>query len=426
MSERIKTLVITLLSITMVLLILAFFAITAVSDALKLDDIIFEFFRREDTAEAAVENKEDGLLSAPSQVALLRGNGRLYYPQSAEAFMNVYRSTLRITDEALGSASYKGEISQNEYLFLLLNTGVLYKYNFDLPFYLLSPQISERFPAVDANVKDMLICLENSEVLLVISSWDNRYYSFSTLSDPSYINTLCSGYPENGQIAATYSNPEIAYSGIISDGNFSMPCYTNVKADSDSDLPKTVISALGMNPYLTSVYRDGESMIYMEGSHRIVLHSDGHLSYFSEDREKGIPIEFDSQESLQKQLSQICANTSSIVHSLWDDLSSDFTMLNLSDFEETETGYILYFEAFIGGCLVNSVDHCAAAVQVSEGKIVNLSMHPLRLEKGNDTQILPFKQAAAIAPAGSFIAIQYNIADNLLTPVTVFVKEETP
>ena len=426
MVEKFKTLIITLLSLAMVALLFAFFAITAVSDALKLDDIVFELFRRGEKTEATFADNDAFPISTPFQIALLKGNGSLYYPSGASSFMNVYRSTTRITDEALGSAVYEGELSQSDFLPLLLNVGVLYKYDFALPFSLLFPETANRFPEIDTNVADMLICLDGENVMLVITGSDNKYYRFSTLSDPAYINTLCGGYSENGQIAATYTNPDLAYSGIILNKTSSLPCYSIVKASSDGELPKSVMSSLGMNPYLSSVYRDGDSMIYMEDFHRIIIHPDGHISYFSEEKDKGISIDFDAQESPEEQFLQICTQSSNIVHQLWKVLSSNITSLNYSRYEETDSGCILYFEAYVGGCFVNDELHSAAAVEVSNGKIVNLSIHPLLLEEGIYTDILPFRQAAAIAPAGSTIAIQYNLTDDLLTPVTVFVKEETP
>ena len=58
MVEKFKTLIITLLSLAMVVLLFAFFAITAVSDALKLDDIVFELFRRGEKTEATFADND--------------------------------------------------------------------------------------------------------------------------------------------------------------------------------------------------------------------------------------------------------------------------------------------------------------------------------------------------------------------------------
>lgn len=424
MAEKLKTLAITLLSITMTVLILALFAIIAVSDALKLEDIVFEFFRKSEDIDTTASENETASISTPFQIALLKGNGVLYSPLSVDSFSNLYRSTMPITDEALGSATYIGELSENEFLFLLLNTGILYKYDNPLPLSFIFVDYSAT--EVDAKVKDLFIYNENNQVWLAVSSSDGKYYSFSTLSDPSYINILCGGYIENGQIAATYSNPELSYTGIIMSESFEMPSYTNVKADYEGELPKTIMSTLGMNPYLASVYRDGSSVIYMEGFHRVAIDEDGHLSYFSEEEGKGIAIDVDPQANAEEKFLQICTQSSGILQQLWTEISSSFVTLSFSIFEETDGGYILYFDAYIGGCLVNHSLHSAAALQIDDGKIINISVHPLRLERAENISLLPYKQAAAVAPAKSCIAVQYTIDDDLLTPATVFIKEETP
>ena len=86
MVERLKTALIVLLSLALAVLLLAFFAVTAVSEALSAEDIIFEFFRRGEEAETTLKSSEDTAISTPCQIALLQGGGKLYSPTSVGDF----------------------------------------------------------------------------------------------------------------------------------------------------------------------------------------------------------------------------------------------------------------------------------------------------------------------------------------------------
>ncbi len=424
MTEHLKTALIVLLSVALVTLLLAFFAVTAVSEALSAKDIIFEFFRRGEETETTLKSGEDAAISTPCQIALLQGNGNLYSPTSAEDFYNVYRLTTRITDEAIGSASEMTELSEGDFLLLFINTGIMYKYDYALSASLLFPEATERFNNANIYVKSLLVCLEQNEVLLILTNENGEHYSFSTMSDASYLQQLCSDFDANGVISAITTTPNVAHDSILIDKPFTMPAYSVANGNGDSEVPDEVMTTLGMNPYLSSVYRDGESTIYMEDIHRVILHSDGHLSYSAAEEGDGISLNIDSSAEDAEQFYAVCTKSSAIVFDLWHQLSGDEVSLCYAYSEQTDNGYILYYEAYIGGCFVNTKEHSAAAVSVSNGKITGISLHPLRIVESRDMDLLPFKQAAATAGNGDYIAIQYEVADGILTPITVCVKEE--
>ena len=422
MAEHLKTALITLLSLTLVGLLFAFFAVSAVSEALSAEDIIFEFFRHDQKTQTTHKNVEETAISTPCQIALFKGNGKLYSPTSSEDFYNIYKLTSRITDEALGSARAMTEMSNGDYLPLFINMGVLYKYDFALPVALIFPEMADRFLRLDFSVKTLLVSLEGRNVLLVLTDENGKHYSFSTMSDPTYLQGICSEYEENGIISAITSISDIAHDSILINEAFSMPVYTTANY---GEAPEGVMSTLGMNPYLTSVYRDGENTIYMEDIHRVIMQSNGHLSYSATEKDDGIPLNIDIKAEEKEQYYALCLGSSAIVSALWQELSDDNVSLCYSFSKQTEDGYIFYYEAYIGGCYVYAKDHSAAAVAVSNGKITDISLHPLRLNKGEDVQLIPYKQAAATAGKGEYIAIQYELTEGVLTPVTVCVKEES-
>ena len=425
MTERLKTALIILLSTVLAVLLLAFFAVTAVSEALSAEDIIFEFFRHGEETETALKSSEDAAISTPCQIALLQGGGKLYSPTRANDFYNVYRLTTRITDEALGSAMGMKALSEVDFLPLFVNTGVLYKYDNALPVALLFPEAAERFADTDILVKTLLVCLEGDNVLLVLTDTDGKHYSFSTMSDAAYLQQLCSDFGENGVISAITTTPNVAYDSILINDTFTMPSYSSIIGTGGSEVFDAVMTALGMNPYLSSVYRDGENTIYMEDIHRVILHhSDGHLSYSAAEDGAGLSLNIDPSFDGTEQFYAICTKSSAIVFDLWHQLSDEKVSLCYAYSEQTEDGYILYYEAYIGGCFVNTKEHSAAAVSVSNGKITGISLHPLRIAAGKDIVLLPFKQAAATAESGNYIAVQYEVSGGTLTPVTVCVKEE--
>ena len=423
MTERLKTALIILLSTVLAVLLLAFFAVTAVSEALSAEDIIFEFFRRGEEAETTLKSSEDTAISTPCQIALLQGGGKLYSPTSVGDFYNVYRLTTRITDEALGSASGMKELSEGDFLPLFINTGVLYKYDNALSAALLFPEASEGFADTDILVKTLLICLEDDNVLLVLTDTDGKHYSFSTMSDAAYLQQLCSDFDENGVISAITTTPNVAYDSILINDTFTMPSYSAISGASDSEEFDAVMTVLGMNPYLSSVYRDGESTIYMEDIHRVILHSDGHLSYSAAEEGEGLSLNIDPSIEGIEHFYAICTKSSAIVFDLWHQLSDEEVSLCYAYSEQTDDGYILYYEAYIGGCFVNTTEHSAAAVSVSNDKITGISLHPLRITADTVIDLLPFKQAAATAESGNYIAVQYEVSGGILTPVTVCVKE---
>ena len=427
MTEFLKTLLICVLTVTMVLLTVCFFIVTVSSDALSPRDLVFEATRstRTESNEKDVSGTQLQTAAFPCQIAFFSGMGRLYMPLSHQEYSEALSSTEQFFEEAIGSCYDYRQSSETDYLLSLLEQGILWVYDYPMPFYMLSRWADYDYALQDISVSSMFACVKDSSVTLHLKDSAGAYHCFSTQADGAFITRTCATFSPNGVISAMTNSRNTADDVLILSGGFSLPCYsvnTGYSGD-NTEISRTVMTRLRINPYLSSVYRDGDTTIYIEGSSRLHLYADRHLSYTVTDQSGGIPLSIPSDVSRQDSLLAMIEGVRAIVFGLWDDLSSDSVQLSLTSISENDGAYTLYFDAYIGGCYISRGDIAAAAALVENGKITSLSIYPLSLHRTKDSSVLPFAQAQAAASDKAVLRVQYVLGDeNILVPILADVK----
>ena len=186
MTEFFKTVLIFVLTLSMIFLLVCFFVVTAASDALSPADLLFEFTRASGGTEPAAENTSGVHQTAafPCQIAFLSGMGELYMPISYREYQEALTNTTQILEEAVGSAYGYSLSSQNEYLSMLLAQGILFVYDYPVPFYMLCSWANYGYTGEDINVSSLYICAEGGSVTMMVRDENGSCHSFLTQANP--------------------------------------------------------------------------------------------------------------------------------------------------------------------------------------------------------------------------------------------------
>lgn len=428
MTELLKTLLIVFLSITMILLTVCFFMVTVASDALSLDDLIYEFranTKNNETQPDSIQN-ESKPAAFPCQLSFMAGGGQLYMPISPREYDSALDNIEQFFEEAIGSADNHAGISQDEYILSLLSPGILCSYDYPVPFYMLCHWADSDYAGENINVSSLLIFSDTENVNIHIKDDKGIFHSFATKADASFIQKISSEYSPNGTISILTNSQNTAPDLPILSGGISLPSYSVSTTYNIDDIKFThrAMSLLSINPYLASVYKDGDTTIYVEANNRMHLYPDGHLSYSVADASGGIPVLPHSDSTEQADMLSMLESVRRIVFPIWENLSSDMVKLSLSSVEQKDGVYTIYFDAYIGGCYISRGDTAAAAAMVEDGKITNISIYPLTLKRHGDVSVLPYKQAQAAAHDNAVLRIHYILKEDVsLIPVIGDVRE---
>ena len=414
MTEFLKNLLIIVLTIT--------------SDALSFDDLVYEFraSSKDDSSQADTAQSGPETAVFPCQLSFMTGGGQLYMPISYREYNDALDSIEQFFEEAIGSAVSHSNSPHDEYILSLLSQGILYSYDYPVPFYMLCHWADSDYVGENINVSSLFIYSESGNVNLLIKDSSGICHLFYTQADSLFIEKICSEYSPNGTISALTGSQNTADDVPILSGGISLPSYsiTTGYTIDESEFSRRAMSLLSINPYLATVYKDGDTTIYVEGNSRMHLYPDGHLSYSVADQSGGIPVLPGADSSKQAAVISILESVRRIVFPLWEDLSSDMVKLSLSAIEEKDGAYTVYFEAYIGGCYISRGDTAAAAALIENGKITNISLYPLTLRRIGDASVLPYKQAQAASSDSAVLRIQYVLKDDMsLVPVITDAKE---
>jgi len=413
-SETLKTILIVLLSLLTVVLLAGFFAITVVSEALSPADIIFELKNLSGNNSVAAE--DENLLSSatyPCQIVFFKGSGDLFFPANLQGYENALENTVQLFQEAVGSASDFAESTVDTYLVSLLGYGILYYFDYPVPIEMLYAWSDGVYTGESINVSRMMLRAEGGISQLIIMDEEGRTFLSDTQSDSSFVESMCRNYPKNGTVAAMIPNINAATDTPILEGVTKAEAFTLLPSiyETEGELSGEIMETFSVNPYLMSVYRDVDAVVYMEGDRRVRLYADGHIS-FSDIALKDV----ETQPLEGATLLSAVEEARKVAFSVWDQLSFEKSRLSLSEIVENDQGCTVYFEAYIGGVFVSRGDHAAAAVTVKNGKIAGVSIYPLRVAEAEKVELMPYTLAQAVSNPNAELRICYKLENNTLTP----------
>jgi hypothetical protein len=403
MVERIKTVVIILLVLSLALLMFVSFSLSAASYPLKPSDMVFELFGR---AKKNASGAEEDLRSAaafPCQIAV-SSEGGAYMPQTPSQYDDAFQFVSPYMEEAIGSAGDPSECTADEYKTALSGGGVLFVYDRPLPFYLFYAWYNGGDFDGELSLVSLFACPETDRVRLYVRTPDDRFMRFETESNAGTLKSVCRAFSPNGVFA-------FALEGAVCDPFSPLPKTPSAASSylilppaygGGSELSRDILDDFSINFYLTSVYNDQSSVVYVEGQNTLRLYDDGRLAYTGS-LPSGANPSLQGNAAAADMLSHIYPFASS----LWQKTSSGGSALSLSSAELMSDGRAVFtFDAYIGGCTVER-ETAACTVVTEDGAIVGLSLYRIRLSPYASAPLLPFAQAAAAASPGSSLRMQY-------------------
>ncbi|MBQ7624017.1 MAG: hypothetical protein IJS65_01920 [Clostridia bacterium] len=404
MLERIKTVVIILLTLSLFLLLFVSFSLSTASYPLKPSDMVFELFGRAGKDGANDDDGDTRSASAfPCQIAVSNENG-VYMPQNPSQYDEAYQFVSLYVEEAVGSASDLNECGADEYKEALKRGGILFVYDRPLPFGLFYAWYNGGVFDGDLSLISLYVCDGGDRVNLYLRDPDGRFFRFSTESGADALRSVCGAFTPNGVF--TFDMP-----GAVSDRYSPLP-KTAAAAPSflllppayerGAELSRDILEDFSINFYLISVYNDENSVVYVEGQNTLRLYDDGRMVY------TGGFLADESLASREKpSVSDILSAVYPRISSLWQKTSSGGSVLSLASAEKEPDGRTVFtFDACIGGCTVER-EYAACTVVTDGSQIIGLSLYPLRFAFYESVNFLPYAQASAAAAPGSFLRLQY-------------------
>lgn len=408
MAERIKTLgIFALLALMMVLL---YGNLT-----LGMDQDPWGLLGRDGTVETADPLVGEQWAVSPVLLALGR-DGEYYVPLTESEWDLLRNQASPLLTEAVGSMGAPEPAEPEAAAQWLREDCLLVRYEYDILLSALRAWSDAAEFGIDPAVDQILLRQEQGRVVICFREGSSgSWYRADTAAGPQQLIALGERYARaNARLAAADSG--LAPDCMVLDETGPLPLYRPVLPEyADSgELPRTVLSAFGINGYLAKVYREEQTgdTIYVENYSSVRITEAGELT-FTASAGQGIPLENPSDAS--------AAGTLLVLgRRVWDLLGAGGT-LTLAGVNRTEEGSrLLTYDLLIGGHPVSGDFGYALTARVDAGIITMIHMRPLVLENtGNSAETLSFRYGAMLLEGreGAGLSLCYEQrADGLLAP----------
>lgn len=422
MLEKIKSLAIVLLTVSMALLLLTSLSLGAPSGPLNA----LSWFMGDSGYTAATQPSAEGgtatqTAAFPAQISVLGAMG-LYTAANPQEYDSMLEAVSEIYREALGSSKEEAQISREEYTTLLTAPAIHMAYTSALPLYLhhswMPQAIGEKS---DSPVSAVVIAIREGAVVLGFCDGLGGYFAMETGTNPSRLEKLCEGYPASNSVfamqlqnAAHLRPDQVVFSGFAT-----YPVYRPLPpayAGGD-EAPRQVLDAFSIRYYLASFFVSASgAMQYVDGSRELTVGMDGELRFTSTAEDE--PVAPGAQKGSRLELEQVVEHVRSLVDAVWA-VTDSFGKLSLGtvEYDSANDRYFVGFEVMIGGVYIDCGDRPAYAV-VENGSLAAVVVRPFTAMQEGETS-LPFLQyAAASRPDGGLIGPVYSAGEQsgLLTP----------
>lgn len=399
-KERIKTLIIFLLLISVLFLSLAANYYSGATDT----PLLARLFGGS-SALPPKQAQAPALTDAaqPLLISVLGDAGRSSFWGNFEQLDSVFEGLGGYLAEALDTAGEPIEVTARVFRQALSGPGIYFVYPAVIPLDVTAAWLdAETRLTLSAN--RFLLTVENDSVTLCLME-GSRFWQVPTAVDAATLVSVLDDYPADGSFFAMESD-ESPYSRLdplslvdpsaysVAGGQSANPC--------DEAFMIAAAAALGFNPYGDSTYRDDAgNTVYTETDCSLRISADGVLTL----RNQGLASRFSAASPNDGDQIEYVRT---LLQDLTDGLSSDGRLM-LSGFGSGTDGTTVEFDYILSGLHVEQSDGPAVLARFSGEVLTSLTfrIRTYTLQPAEPQPILPAAQAAAALPKGASLFLAY-------------------
>ena len=351
----------------------------------------------------------------PTLLALGR-EGQFYVPLTGEEWQLVSGQTAPLLTEAVGSMAEPAPLDGATAARWLAGDCLLVGFEAAQPLSALRIWSEAGGLEQDFPVERLLLCLEGGRVVAgLYDGTADLWYRADTAAGPQQLLTLRERYARaNAALAGPDS--DLAPDCMVLQETGPLPVYRVELPDyaAGGELPRSVLSAFGINGYLAKVYREQSTgdTVYVENYSSVRITAEGEL-IFTASAGQGILLDTPSDAAA-------AAGVLALARQVWDRLGAGGT-LTLAGVTAAEDGSrLLTFDLLLGGRPVSADYGYAVTARCQAGVITTVRMQPRGFVPTGDTaQALAFRYGQMLLEGrtGASLSLCYQQgADGLLAP----------
>lgn len=356
---------------------------------------------RIDAAETDGENGRLRLSAAqtaayPEQLAVFCEGG-VWQPLQKADYELLYQQAEPFYLEALGSAGTLLPMEEEEYLRRMRPPAVLVQYHAPQPLALLRIWSGGTGTDGDVMIRRTVITLDHENVIALFTDETGGRWQAGTVASAEELRKICGAAGEvNAVLAGTEQTP-LAADEVLIDRVFSAEevLVTLAEFAQKGELPQNVLTALGMNAYLSKVYPDAEgNLVYVEGRSTVRVSGAGDLHYTGE-----ADLDLSATRGPEME-AEVCRKIAYLLEQIWSLTGSGGT-LSLEELRREADGALaLRFGLQEGGRFFERSEGLWAAAVVRDGILTDLMASPRVLETGESLLLMPLSKVSAALPEG--------------------------
>lgn len=419
MSERIKSLLLVVLCISMI-------GLFAVNLMLALDGGT-ELFRM--TARSGEPDSGDRQSPAimPEKLGI-NGSSGLKMASGSE-FSEVFLSVYPMLTEALGSIKKLEPVTEEVFTGYLTKQGIYASFRFPVPLYLLQYcWTGEMTQTGDQAASVMVLAAgKNTVEFAIYDGSTGRFYAASTAGGYDRMMSLCEGAGEgSGYYAGWADGCEMLQPwDMLSAASEYYPSYSVSVGDlaAEGGVSEELLGLFDINPFLAKAYRTTYGdIVYIEGYIALQFGRDGSVSY-SAKKDSGIELDISAELSEKESTAEYVVRIKNLLTDVYFK-TADTPQLSLTGMTDMQDGSRVYlFSQMLSGAFISEENGCSAAVTVKDERIVSMRLWIRKYTRGQDTMLLPGRLSLALVDSpDSRLCVRYSLRENALVPERCIVK----
>lgn len=345
----------------------------------------------------------------PTAITVLGPAGRISYQGEFAALDDAFAALGSQLAAALDTAGDSTELTRSAFVRDAVRAELCFYYPGSVPLTVLAQWLDAAGDGLTGSGRVFCLRRDGDAVELLVED-DGIYRSITTEIDGNTFSAALETLGADGSFLAAEGGDGYDHLDPLTIIQPTRTAVPTVRAANpvDDSFPKTAATALGFNPYGDSVYRDDSSTTYTDSDASLRIGADGVLKL----ENAGQAQRFAASGSGDAQrIELVRALTETITAERLGDSRLYFTGLTSDDTTAT-----IQFSCFVEGLEVLRADGPAVEA-VFQGSVLTELTIRLRTYgvTSESTALLPPRQAAAIAPAGTLLLPGYaDVGDSTL------------
>lgn len=337
----------------------------------------------------------------PTAISAVGPAGRISYLGNFETLDNAFAALGGQLAAALDTAGESTELTRAEFLQRAAQAEMCFYYPGSVPLEVLAQWLDATAESLSGSGSFFCLHQDGGSVELLVED-SGTYRTMTTQIDGAAFGAALETLGADGSFLACEGGEAYDH---LAPMTLIQPSYTDVPvvraaAAVDDSFPKTAATALGFNAYGDSIYEDDSSITYTDSDASLRIGADGVLTLENTGRSQRFTAGGDS-----------AAHCIELVRSLIDTVAADRlgdSRLYFTGLETDGTTMQMTFSCYVEGLEVLRADGPAAEARFEDGVLTELTLRLRTYTVAPETMaLLPPRQAAAIAPAGTVLMPGY-------------------